>query len=165
MYYIGIDPGANGGIVILNSKGYLHNVCNLNNMTRHMIKRHIQYIADLQPNTIYIEKVSGFIRDKDTGKNNVAAAHKMFEFGKVTERVLMALECYDLEFVEVLPKAWQRSFNLYKEKNETQAQFKDRMKQKARCIFNTNKVILNTADAFLIAQYCYKMNTRRHNDN
>ena len=92
----------------------------------------------------YIEKVSS------SPQMGVTSA---FTFGRGYGFLRGLLTAYNYPFEEVLPRKWQASFGMKKGKDESNTQWKNRLKGKAQQLFPHLKVTLATADALLIAEY------------
>lgn len=141
-YYIGIDPGASGGIAVL---GYRTLLLSMPKTERDLFDA----LEDVKYGSVCIvEKVWGH-----TGQNQPGSA--MFNFGKGYGAVLMALTALGIPFEEVVPRTWQKSLSIPpRKKTETKTQWKNRLKAKAQQLFPNVKVTLATCDALLIAEYC-----------
>lgn len=59
-----------------------------------------------------------------------------------------------IPFEAVIPQTWQKAFGLVKKKGESPTKWKNRLKAKAQQLFPSEKVTLATADALLIAEFC-----------
>jgi len=143
-YYIGIDPGKTGGLVILPERGDKRIVTRMPVTERDIWN----WFADIPRAFSYaiIEKVHS-----QPGN----AARAMFTFGWGYGGLRMALTARGIPFEEVLPSVWLRGLDIPKQKKtESRTQFKNRLKAKAQQLFPTVEVTLATADALLIAEYC-----------
>ena len=78
-----------------------------------------------------------------------------FTFGMNYERVLMALTCLKIPFVEVTPGTWQKAFMLKKGKGLglSPTEKKNDHKRVAQELFPSLKVTLAICDALLIADF------------
>jgi len=143
--YLGIDPGRNGGIILLQGKGGIHT----NKMPS--TDKDIWDLINLPSCTecfAAIEKVGGYVGKKQPGS-------AMFKFGMSYGGLKMALTAADIPFEEVVPQRWQKAMGVPpKKKTETNVQWKNRLKAKAQQLFPAVKVTLAIADALLIAEYC-----------
>ena len=80
-----------------------------------------------------------------------------FKFGKGYGFLRGCLIAAGIPFEEVTPQAWQKALEIPKKsKSETKAQFKNRLKALAQQWFPDQLVTLKTADALLIATYCFR---------
>lgn len=149
--YIGVDPGASGGIVELYPDLTAafpmpvteRDICGL-----------LSGAATGCANAFaVIEKVSGYIGEGQPGS-------AMFKFGMSYGGLRMALIAAGIPFEEVTPQAWQKALGIGKrDKAESRTQWKNRLKAKAQQLFPQVKVTLATADALLIALYCKRKHT------
>ncbi len=151
--YLGIDPGQDGGIAMVNVA------------TRDSGRRPVLKSAIAMPETerdvwetlraegesakacmAIIEKVHSF------PKQGVAST---FKFGVGYGGLRMALTASRIPFEVVLPKVWQRGLGIpARKKNETNSRWKNRLKGMAQQLFPNADITLKTADAILIAEYC-----------
>lgn len=171
--YVGIDPGASGG---LSSLAPSHGSVSAQKMPETERDRWDWIKSQRMPGrkvVAMIEKVGGFI------KGNPAPGSAMFSFGASYGGLRMALIAAGIPFEEVTPQAWQkglgipprkphtgkRKVKITKGKNkgkwreekfggETDGQFKNRLKARAQQLFPENEVTLAIADALLIAEFC-----------
>jgi len=139
---IGIDPGFNGGIAVLNAD----------------TAEVIEVVA--MPDTI--ADISDVIeRHKDAMCAYIEIVHSMpkqgvastFTFGKYYGYVQMAVQAHKVRCIDVQPSKWQAFFSLKSDKGETKTQHKNRLKHRAQQLFPNVKITLATADALLIAEY------------
>jgi hypothetical protein len=140
---IGIDPGANGAMVIFNSTGHLIQVVSFKKHSWPQVRCLIPTIKGKY--TAFIEAVAALPKD---------GAHNAFTFGKNTGIITGILIAKNIEFTEVHSQKWQRHFGLgakYPSKTER----KNAQKAKAQELFPDIKVTLDIADALLIARYGY----------
>jgi hypothetical protein len=156
--YIGIDPGAAGGIAVINTfriaemYAMPHTDLDIWELIRRSVL--LPYYND-QPFTVYatLEKVSGYVG----GAGNTGSS--MFSFGKSYGKLQMALTACGVEYQEVAPVTWQRWLGIKpRQQGETKSHFKNRLKELAVSIagsttFPQERVTLYTADALLIAEY------------
>jgi len=149
MIFIGIDPGAKGGVAWIEERlgldgEILTTQCFPLPETERDIfgliwKVGILKLSDKMLCMCLIEKVHSM------PKQGVASS---FKFGRnygFLRGLLVALElCFD----EVTPQRWQKAMGClsHGDKNVT--------KQKAQQLFPTMKITHSTADALLIAEYC-----------
>ena len=137
---LGIDPGAKGGLAVLNGAGVPIFSYSFTDRTIRETVSAVQAAALLTApfNVCYLEKV-GFIRG-DGGQGS-------FTFGKVYGILYGAALCCGLEVRDVYPMVWQSSLGCL-----TQGQ-KNVSKRKAQELFPGMKVNHYIADALLIAEY------------
>jgi hypothetical protein len=166
--YIGIDPGANGGLAILHSRAVV--CCPIAEEYQQVWQVLNHWIEGERPNfggKVYIlmEKVTGFMGkasriNQDGQESNRQPGSRMFNFGRsygVLEGFLIGFSQQYKRYVEwdtVTPQKWQRGLNIPKKrKGETDARWKGRLKYHAQYLFPRNFVTLSVSDALLIASY------------
>lgn len=145
-YSIGLDLGSNGGVVVLDDQGGVIDVFKNPSNVPDWIAKFEKYSN--VPCMCLTEKVHS--QPVNGGKAN-------FSFGRTVGISLTILEVCGIPFQEVTPQQWMKHFMLKKEKNETNTQWKNRLKDKAKQLFPSETVTLWNADAYLIALYCYRL--------
>lgn len=142
MKVLGIDPGKNGGLAVINA--CTHEVVEVVSMP--------ETLAD----------ISDFIeRHKDCTSAYIEIVHSMpkqgvsstFTFGQFYGYVQMAVTCHKIRCINVLPTKWQGALSIKAKKGEGYEAHKRRLKGKAQQLFPKTKVTLKNADALLIAEY------------
>lgn len=154
--YLGIDPGANGGLALITHDGAVQAF----RMPPTEADMALLFAARLDPPNIsycLIERVHSF---PDQG---VASA---FTFGRNVGILIGLLLAHKISFEEIEPRAWQKALGIpprvkkpRKPKpfmqyppEEKQSEWKNRLKGKAQTLFPGVEVTLYTADALLIAE-------------
>jgi hypothetical protein len=151
--YIGIDPGKNGGLVILDYSGSVSFHSRMPRTERDIWIWFSKRVSLKAARNAVIEKVGGYVR----GSKSPGSA--MFNFGWGYGGLRMALVGHGIPFEEVTPQRWQRAMGIAsRKKNESKTAFKNRLKAKAQQLFPTINVTHATADALLIAEYCRRKN-------
>lgn len=151
MYYIGIDPGMDGGLCWLaeDSKGKPR-VISLNPMpdTESGIIRWVVNLGVKNIARICIEQVHAMPGNGVTG---------MFKFGINYGGLRMCLLAKDLAFDAVSPQKWQKTLGIPPKKStEKPSQWKNRLKEFAKDLYPTQDgITLKTCDALLIAHYTW----------
>lgn len=149
MIFIGIDPGASGGLVAMTHDRLLSCVS----------------MPDTEKDTwnwfcrwekcqkfAVIEKVGGYIG----GVGSPGAT--MFKFGFSAGVLTAFLISASIPFEQVPPQKWQKALGCgTRAKTESKADWKNRLKGRAQALFPTEKVTLATADALLISEYCRRV--------
>lgn len=153
---IGVDPsrihGKSGGgaISILTlKKGRvvgIVNICLRKNTERDILIKFRKAIRGKKC-TAALEKVSA--------RPNQGVV-SMFNFGQGYGWLRSFLMCNDVPYEDVTPKKWQKFYGLYKEENETDTRWKNRLKSMAQQLFPNEKVTLGNADSLLLANYKLK---------
>ena len=149
--YIGIDPGASGGLAII-GLGRMDGVW-LKPMpkTERDVYEWLALELPSEENHLFavIEKVGGYVG------GNGQPGSAMFKFGMSYGGLRMALIANGIPFDEIAPRTWQKAFGVApRKKTESKSQFKNRLKAKAQQLFPNQKITLATADALLLAEYC-----------
>ena len=151
--YIGVDPGASGGLAAL-----CDSVVEFVAMpaTEFDIWEWFDTVRDRRDDSVFacIEKVGGFIQ----GSPQPGSA--MFKFGASYGGLRMALVAAGIPFEEVTPQTWQKALGIPKRAaTESKTQFKNRLKARAQQLFPDHKITLATCDALLLAEYCRRKRT------
>lgn len=145
MTYLGIDPGASGGLACLKD-GELLAV----KLTDKSLHDAWDWISDHLGTDAFavIEKVGGYVGEAQPG----SAAFKFgFSAGALTAMLVAA----SIPFEEVIPRTWQKGVGVVaRGKGEGKTEFKNRLKAKAQQLFPDHHITLATADAILIAEHC-----------
>jgi len=148
-YYIGIDPGEKGAVVVLNSEGKLVDCMICPNTQKGMIDFLQKY--SFEDAFCIIEKVHGMPGMSGSG---------MFTFGTNYGSWTMGLLTCNIPFEEHSPQKWMKYYSLKKEQKESKQDWKNRLKDRAHKLFPKEKITLATADAVLIAFYNFKINAK-----
>ena len=139
MYYIGIDPGINGGCAVLDENEEL-NVFRCPRDVKEMANSLYDY--QFKECHAVIERVHSF-----PGQGVVST----FTFGRNFGQWEGILSALNIPYIYVQPKKWMESFQpLSKEKKIRKKQLKERAME----LHPDTKVTLVTADAILLAHYC-----------
>lgn len=141
--YIGLDLGANGGVVVLKEDGTVLDVFKTPQTTR-------EWQDKLNK---YSDKHCFCITEKVHSQphNGSKAA---FSYGLTVGKTLTMLDVCKIPFQEVAPQTWMKTYSMKKNTGETGTKWKGRLKDRAQQIFPKEKVVLWNADAYLIAEYC-----------
>lgn len=143
--YIGIDPGASGGLVaICGSQVEAVKMPPTENDVWAWINLRSQPFGDRS--FAVIEKVHAMPGNGVSG---------MFKFGGSYYSLKMALTAARIPYDEATPQAWQKAMGAgCKKKGESQSQWKNRLRARAQQLFPRLAISLDVADAVLIAEYC-----------
>jgi len=143
MIFVGIDPGANGGIgVIFPSNSIAHAMKEFKTYSR--LPHYLESLGEVECFAL-IEKVHAM-----PGQGVVSTFSFGYAFG-VLEGCLIAS---GIPYDRVTPQKWQKEFGLYRLPDETKTAKKNRHKELAKELFPTLNITHATADALLIAEYC-----------
>jgi hypothetical protein len=168
--YIGIDPGAGGGLACLGPT--------LSKSTASRQTPSSYAVAIKMPDTdaailnwlrshkaglggttfVIMEKVGGYVNRTERGfsADHRAKGHLMFNFGDINGALRMAVvAAVGRPPIMVQPAVWQRALGIPpRGKREPQGKFKTRLKRLAQELFPAIRVTLSTADALLITEFC-----------
>jgi hypothetical protein len=158
--FIGVDPGASGGIAVvcdyLDVPPVLHAMPKTERDIWDIVgSSDVQDRSDHVELTCFavIEKVGGFMPGS---AGNIGSA--MFKFGSSYGFLRGCLTAAGIPFDEVHPRTWQKALGVIARSNgESKGQFKNRLKQKAQQLFPQVNVTLATCDALLLAEYCRRI--------
>lgn len=141
--YIGIDPGAHGGIAVLSVDGSVVEVATMPTTPMDLLDFLSRYKDD---SFCVLERVGGL-----PGQGGSA----MFNFGKGYGHLQMALLALGIPTNDVTPNKWEKSFQLGSSGKYGKTEWKNRLKAKAQQLFPSlgRKITLATCDALLIAEY------------
>lgn len=145
MFYIGIDPGASGGIAVITPS---------------------KTVVVAMPPTerdiwVFISKI--VYRSDGECVAVIENVHSMpgqgvsssFKFGQGFGGLRMALTAVGIPFDLVSPQKWQKTLGVVpRTRTETKTSHKNKLKAMAQRQFPQLKITLKTADALLIALYC-----------
>ncbi len=162
MMSIGLDPGKNGGIAVLDAAGALVLVSKMPETEKDLLDllndREVFGIPEYRHDhrRAILERVSASPR-----MGTVSA----FTFGKGYGRLRMALVASNIPFNEVTPNVWQKALGVQvhsgsRDVRDAPSGKKNAHKAKAQQLFPSTKVTHAIADALLIAEYCRRLETR-----
>ena len=143
-YYMGVDPGKSGAIVVITEKGQLVDAIKLTD-TEQEISRFVG-LAGQQEN---IKAILEFVRSMP--RQGVASS---FKFGVSYGFLRGLLTAHSIPFEEVTPSKWQGALGCRTKGN------KNITKQKAGELFPSHKWTHATADAVLLAEYGRRLEMR-----
>lgn len=158
--FLGIDPGAHGGIAVLSDGcppvcfGIPDNDYDLLVVLSTYANEPFEGTTERPNSFAIIEKVGGYVG------GDGAPGSAMFNFGVGYGKLLMALTAARIPFEEVPPQRWQKGLAIPKrDRGEGKTAWKNRLKTKAQQLFPSIKVTLATSDALLVAEYCRRLHT------
>jgi len=153
--YVGIDPGASGGIAIIDDEedGVMPVLVPMPKTEKDVWRPLSEIASDGRLVFAVIEKVGGYIPGS---RGNIGSA--MFRFGMSCGFLRGCLIAAAIPFDEVAPKTWQKALGVIPRRGaETRGQFKNRLKAKAQQLFPRCDVTLAIADALLLAEHCRRI--------
>lgn len=149
--YIGIDPGANGGMAAVSANGHVVLLMPLSQATPKDWLDTINTIGGHSKRAA-IENNTGFVG----GVGNPGST--MYKFGRVAGLLEGMLIATRIPYQIPTPREWQKSIGISPRKKgkgaESKTQFKRRLKAAAERLFPGVNITLDTADALLIAEFC-----------
>lgn len=145
--YIGIDPGAHGGIAVLHANGSVLDVAP-------MPETPLEIFLHLQDVKSQAELVTALLENVGHGMPGQSSSATA-KFARHCGHIEMALISLGIPTVTVTPNKWMRHFQLGRSSEYTKTEWKNRLKAKAQQIFPSlgRKVTLSTCDALLMAEY------------
>ena len=149
--YIGIDPGAAGGVCVIDEGGDIRLIANMAKITEPELVRHLSEIA---PHVAIatLEKVGAMPKQ---------GLSSTFKFGRnvgMMEGLLMGV---GIPYEMVTPQTWQKSLGVSRtDPSQAKTAHKRSLKEAAQRFFPkfVKHITNNTADAVLMAEFC----RRRH---
>lgn len=153
MFVIGIDPGIEGGIAVVDLEGNVIDIRKMPGTPRDLLD-HLQGIVSksavkggmFSDNCVcYLEKVG----TGRPGQSTKATA----TFARHNGHLEMALLACGIKTNEVTPQKWMKSYQLGKYGEMDKNKWKNKLKAMAQQVFPKEKVTLAVADAMLIAEY------------
>lgn len=154
---LAIDPGVRGAVAWMHDSDQSPGLISLANHDLVQLFLRFQSISHLapenEPRIAYLEENTGFIA------GSPRTGFSMFNFGKATGRVEMALAALGFELRRVRPLAWQKALSAPKRRvREPHSAFKGRLVTFAR---ETNPslapaVTRDNADSLLILRFAIK---------
>jgi hypothetical protein len=158
-YSIGIDPGRKGGICILSpdrkivrSSPMPETEVGIWFWLKDAIRLQGEDLSKCSKLKACIEKVGGYIGSNEE-RGGDRGSH-MFVFGRTYGALTMSLVALDLyPYLEVAPRTWQGYYSLSREEEESDKDWKNRLKDKAKELYPEDHITLNTCDAILLSHY------------
>lgn len=139
---IGIDPGKNGGIALMNEAFVVVEVRKMPETCVDLRDTMEDYKVQ-GAEVAYLEQVHAMPSDGKVG---------LFSFGQGFGRLQQVLADCRIRTVEVAPGTWQKTLGLTKKKDDT-LDHKKVLKERAQQLFPSTKVTNYNQDALLIAYY------------
>jgi hypothetical protein len=154
VYYMGCDPGSQGGIVIIDSYGAVYTVINLGTSTDLEVVEGLREFMKHSTDEPYVFAV---LEDTVHMSAEKKGAVKYGENCGFLRGVLTALS---IPFERAAPQKWKRALGI-KMGGENQVEKKRRSKAKAQQLCPSVKWTNNTAEAYLLAVYAQNFGVRR----
>jgi hypothetical protein len=152
-YIIGIDPGANGGIAVLDIDGNVIDVRKMPDTPQDILECLRKYSSSTlfsNDGVCYLEKVGTGM----PGQSSKATA----TFARHCGHLEMALLALGIKTNDVTPNKWEKSYQLGKSTDAiSKTVWKNKLKAKAQQLFPKERVTLAICDALLLAEYGRKI--------
>jgi hypothetical protein len=151
-HFLGIDPGAQGGLVVLHENGILDMAVKMPEGEVN-VWGVVKVLAEIPRLTAAIELVGGYTGEGQPGS-------RMFTFGRGYGALRMALVAAEIQTIgsgkdnAVHPQTWQKALGIPPRKNRSKPEWKKFLQSIAQQRFPKTNVTLWMADAILIADYC-----------
>jgi hypothetical protein len=159
-YYLGVDPGLNGGIAVIAAEKrdngtafYMVSVLSMPATEADIVDAFIPFRPEELHNG---DSVFAYVEAVPTAIFQIRKSDNAKLYGSY-RGLSMALSALQIPQSHVPAKIWQRALSIpSRKKTETQSKWKNRLKAKAQQLFPDVAVTLATCDALLIAEYCRK---------
>lgn len=155
-YVIGIDPGALGGVAVLDMDGGVVFIGKMPDTPQDILEC-LRRFAGTElfgsEAVCYLEKVGMGM----PGQSSKATA----TFARHCGHLEMALLALGIRTNDVTPNKWEKSYQLGKSSGVSKTEWKNRLKAKAQQLFPKEKVTLYVCDALLLAEYGRKQEVGR----
>ncbi len=152
-YTLAIDPGGNGGIVVLNEYGTVVEMIKCPDTDKDILLALEPYSpkrGDISIGaTVWIEKLWGHGGLMGSKASIWAQAEN---YGMLK----MAVIAMGMRMEEIPPSKWQKHYSIKKEKGMAPKEWKAILRDKAQKMYPEQKVTLWNSDALLIAKYGYE---------
>lgn len=146
-YFIGIDPGVNGGTCVINDN---FEIASLIKHSYYTGQDYANWITHLKGCTGFaaVEKVQAFPTDSRSSA---------FTFGCAYGQALRSVQMLGFSHYLIPPETWRKEAGIAKkDKIESKTQYKTRLKENAQRLFPSAKIQKEEADSVLIAYVAYK---------
>jgi hypothetical protein len=147
MLFVGIDPGASGGLAAIDDEGSVVMARPLRDLSRWEILEFLRDCKQYDKTVAFCERVG-----VHKGEGPLGA----FTFGRHAERVEFALQVMRIPFDLVDPKMWQLLAGLAYPKQSKRTEKKNLGKARAELLYDGQGLTIThaLADALLIAEAC-----------
>lgn len=156
--YLGVDPGASGGIAALVNGVVATHPMPSGERSEEDILRLLSCYTHMRGRTwAVIESVTGYIAGDETiGATGGGRANgqRMFTFGQNYGALRMALTASSIPYVAIAAKTWQKGLSISpRRRDESKSDWKGRLRDVAQGMYPDVKVTLKVSDAVLLADY------------
>lgn len=149
-YVIGIDPGSNGGIAILDIDGNVVDVRKMPDTPQDILESLRRYSS--MNNLIFFNEVVCYLEKVGTGMPG-QSSRATATFARHCGHLEMALLALGIKTNDVTPAKWEKYYQLGKSSGYSKTEWKNKLKAKAQQLFPKERVTLAVADALLLAEY------------
>lgn len=153
MRFIGIDPGASGGIATLGDIGEILSMRPMPD-SRRGIWDAIAWLTQGADTRVVLEHVTAL-------PPSMRGTQAQFGMGRSTGWLEMALEGCGTPFSVVVPRKWQKALGVVYPKDSNSTAKKNLAKARAQELFPGVKLTHALADALMIAEYCRLTEVRK----
>ncbi len=150
-FYMGIDPGLKGGVVILSSSDGIADTLRFEKATNHEIAEWVAKAVAVCNGGYQLKAAL-----EKVGVMPAQGISSAFTFGTSYGFLKGLLTAFKIPYIDVTPQAWQKRLAIPKRaKEEDKTAFKKRLQVKAHQLWpkSIGQLTLATADAALIAEY------------
>lgn len=147
-HVIGIDPGSNGGIAVLDIDGNVVSVTKMPETPQDILEYLRRYGGTELfggDAVCYMEQVGHGM----PGQSSKATA----TFARHCGHLEMALLALGISTNTVTPNKWEKTYQLGKSGDYSKTEWKNRLKAKAQQLFPKERITLAVCDALLLAEY------------
>ena len=146
-HYIGIDPGASGGIAWTSPLGdksapLPKTLGDIRNLVFDILHEQGFFADDSRRTLAVLEQPPAFVK--------VIPGSAVFVMARSFGNLEGILAAYRVPTQLVTPQAWQKAHSLGTSKGMTRVQWKNKLKAKAQALYPEEAVTLATADALLV---------------
>ena len=150
LFFMGVDPGgSSGAIAVIGVDIASNEIIGMahNEFSKRTLKEWYNFIKGWDITHCVVENVHSMPRQ------GIVSAMK---FGQNLGQIEMALTAAEVPFEKVTPQKWVKFYGMKKDKDESQTQWKRRLRERLQQLIPSLKVTNNIADAYLIAYYNLK---------
>lgn len=163
-HYLGIDPGALGGFILLGPGGTIEGQNRPE--TVQDVWSLVREIAEIGTVVALMERQTGFINSRREGQDgevkNIAAGHNLFTYGRGYGWLQMALTAAGIPWSELTPGQWMRYLEIpTKPRGMKKRIWKRSLQTVAQTLFPDATITVQLADAVLIAEACRRKHLQR----
>lgn len=152
-FYIGVDPGSKGAIVTLASSGLVESSLRLGKASESDIWDYLRKAGRLGHDGHFVAAVIEQVHAMPG-----QGVSSSFKFGQAYGALMMALTCSGIPWRTVLPRDWQKGCGPLSKGKDDSAQRKRELKAEAQRRFPGENIVLENADAYLIADFARRTN-------